>query len=901
MQASHAAKTVDDYIADGHTPMMAQFHMTKAKYPHALLFYRMGDFYELFYDDAIIASQILDITLTKRGKNQGDDIPMCGVPWHSHEAYLAKLIKSGHKVAICEQVETPEEAKARGGHKALVRRDVVRVVTGGTLTEENLLNSKENNYLCSVSKVSHKFGVAWIDLSTGIFHTQLCQPLDLSSVLERLNPGEILLADELEQDESLSDLWNLFRDRLTIQATTLFQSGNAERRLKEFYNTKALEVFADYSRAEISAAGALINYVELTQISYIPHISIPKRISSGAVMEIDAATQRNLELTRTLSGERKGSLLSIIDKTVSASGARLLQSWLSAPLCDKDALLARQKKIAVFCKKIAFRSDVREALKTAPDMERALSRLTSGRGNPRDFLMIIGGLESVKASYFLFKKSLSDVEQDIFKELMDGLSLRTDLDDFLSNLQAAFKDDVPALLRDGGFVREGYHATLDKFKSLRQNGKQEIANLQAIYQQRTGIDRLKISFNNVLGYFVEVPSKFADPLMIKANEDSNHDNPFIHRQTMANAVRFTTTELAELERDLSSAEDKALALELEIFADLLNTLNGFTEDILKHAYALSTLDVCSSLAELAITQNYACPELTDDHCFEITDARHPVVEQALRIENQNFVPNNCALSPGQNLWLLTGPNMAGKSTFLRQNALIAILAQIGSYVPATSAKIGLIDRVFSRVGASDDLARGRSTFMVEMVETATILNRATDRSLVILDEIGRGTATFDGLSIAWACVEHLHNTIQCRALFATHYHELTHLATSLPNLSCHSMQVKEWKGDIIFMHNVVKGAADRSYGIHVAKLAGLPKNVIERAQNVLKTLESKDRGGNLTSLSNELPLFATPHEPEAEASPSELEETIQKLNPDLLSPKEALETLYKLKEISQGS
>jgi DNA mismatch repair protein MutS len=902
MQSNAAVKTVEDYIADGHTPMMAQFHATKEQYPNALLFYRMGDFYELFYDDAIKAAQILDITLTKRGKNQGDDIPMCGVPWHSHEAYLAKLIKAGCKVAICEQVETPEEAKARGGHKALVRRDVVRVVTGGTITEENLLNSKENNYLCSVSNVSDEIGIAWIDLSTGVFHTQLSTSSDLPSALERLNPGEILISEELQQEDALSDTWHYFRERLTLQPTTLFQSVNAERRLKDFFETEALEVFADYTRAEISAAGALINYVELTQISYIPYISIPQRISSGSVMEIDAATQRNLELTRTLAGERKGSLLHAIDKTVSAGGARLLQAWLSSPLCDKDALLDRQQKIGTFHSQTYLRKDLRDLLRSAPDMERALARLTSGRGGPRDFLMLSGGLNSVERALRLLDSELENENLASFSQILNNLTFTQPTAKFLDTLHVALKDEVPALLRDGGFVREGFDPALDKFKNLRQNSKQEIANLQAKYQQTTKIDRLKISFNNVLGYFIEVPSKFADPLMVRSNAENDNDNPFIHRQTMANAVRFTTAELAELERDLSSAEEKALAIELEIFANLLQELNTLTEQIRVHAHALAVLDVCASLADLAVEQSYSCPELTTDYSFDIQEGRHPVVEQALRMENKSFVPNNCALSPGQNLWLLTGPNMAGKSTFLRQNALIAILAQIGSYVPAKAATIGLVDRVFSRVGASDDLARGRSTFMVEMVETATILNRASDRSLVILDEIGRGTATFDGLSIAWACVEHLHNQIRCRALFATHYHELTHLTSSLPSLSCHSMQVKEWKGDIIFMHNVIDGAADRSYGIHVAKLAGLPAPVIQRAQTVLKSLESKDRKGDLAKISDDLPLFAPPAEiEEAAAESSKLEEAIQDINPDILSPKEALDLLYKLKEISQGS
>ncbi|MCB9964069.1 MAG: DNA mismatch repair protein MutS [Rhodospirillales bacterium] len=869
--------------------MMAQYHATKDSYPDCLLFYRMGDFYELFYDDAIKASEALDITLTRRGKNQGDDIPMCGVPWHAHESYLAKLIKAGFKVAICEQVETPEEAKARGGHKALVRRDVVRVVTSGTLTEDNLLDSHENNYMAAISYMGGEVGVAWLELSTGTFQVQTCEPGTLPSVLERLNPSEILIGEHLLDNDTLDSAWDTYGDKFTVKPEYLFDFQANDRRLKEFFKIEALDTQGIHRRSEISAAGALIDYVRQTQIAQIPHISKPQVMTDTEIMEIDAATRRNLELTRTLAGERKGSLLHTIDRTISGAGARMLQIWLSNPLCDVAAIHLRQAQITLFFENFYLREDVRRLLKSVPDMERALSRLTAQRGGPRDLLMIRQGLDSACQMRILLRPKSGEV----LDTLLADLSISTDTAAFLETLRSALLDEPPALLRDGNFIREGFDPALDHLKTLKSGNRKNIAELQARYKNMTGLDRLKISFNNVLGYFIEVPSKNGENLLNFKAENDN-PNPFIHRQTMANAVRFTTTELADLERDLSQAEERALALELEHFQNFLNVLRDLAEDIRTCARALASLDVLAGLAELAAQETYICPKIDDSTAFRLEGVRHPVVEKALQESKNTFVPNDCDLSKAQNLWLLTGPNMAGKSTFLRQNALMAILAQMGAYVPARTAHIGIIDRVFSRVGASDDLARGRSTFMVEMVETATILTRATERSLVILDEIGRGTATFDGLSIAWACVEHLHHHNQCRALFATHYHELTQLTGTLPRLSCHSMQVREWKGDIIFLHSVGDGAADRSYGIHVAKLAGLPEGVIKRAGQILKTLESKDRTSALTSLSESLPLFSA-HIPEERAS-SAAEKMLEEINPDTLSPKEALDFLYRLKD-----
>lgn len=893
MTGAQAGKTQSDFSADGHTPMMAQFLSIKAQYPDCLLFYRMGDFFELFFDDALRASEALDITLTKRGKTAGQEIPMCGVPVHSYESYLARLIRLGFKVAICDQVETPEEAKKRGGAKALVRRDVIRLVTQGTLTEDSLLDARENNYLCAVAETGGQYGMAWLELSTGAFFVQPVIEGALGAAIDRVGPSELLAPDRLIEKPALFELFAPVRDRLSVQPASLFDSENARKRLESLFGVGTLESFGAFSRAEISAAGALIDYATRTQMGKLPHLSRPRQMASGTIMEIDPATRRNLELVRTLSGERKGSLLSVIDRTVTAPGARELQSRLSAPLCALVAITRRLDEIETLVGDGSLRDTVRGLLKTLPDMERALSRLTLGRGGPRDLGLIRDGLR-VAAD---LRGLLLTRNHESLSAITAMLEQSPAVQELGDRLQSCLKDELPMLARDGGFVRDGYSPRLDELRALKDNGRRMIAALEGRYKTQTKIDALKITYNNILGYYIEVPSKRAEPLMVLPGQDNTPDNPFIHRQTMASAVRFTTAELAQMERDMSSASEKSVAIELELFDQLCDAVNALSESIGMLARGGAALDVAAALAVLAVDQNYTRPRLSDDTAFHIEGGRHPVVEFALRANGgETFVPNDCDLGPGHRLWLLTGPNMAGKSTFLRQNALIAIMAQMGSFVPARACAIGLVDRLFSRVGASDDLARGHSTFMVEMVETAAILNQATDRSLVILDEIGRGTATFDGLSIAWACVEHLHAVNCARALFATHYHELTKLTEKLDNLSCHSMQVKEWQGNIVFLHAVVAGAADRSYGIHVARLAGLPDAVIARAQSVLDLLQSGEQSGALARLADDLPLFsaATPAS-FAPAAQSVLEEKLAKIDPDALTPKEALEILYALK------
>lgn len=900
--------TVDDYLAQGHTPMMAQYHVIKAAHPDCLLFYRMGDFYELFFDDAVAASETLDITLTKRGKTDGTDIPMCGVPFHSYEPYLAKLIQSGFKVAICEQQETPEQAKARAksegkpASKALVSRDVVRVVTGGTLTEDHLLEARENNYLAALTDIGGQYGLAWLEFSTGSFWVQPILGKDLSIALERISPRELILSDIASQKETIAPILKVINEKVTRQPSSLFDAQNAQKRLETLFGVGTLESFGAFSRAEIAAAGSLIDYVERTQKGKMPHLSRPIQLSFGSVMEIDGATRRNLELMRTLSGERKGSLLATIDRTVTGAGARLLQSRLAAPLTDLNALQARQDEVETLLGNKQLREALRDRLKSTPDIERALARLTVGRGKPKDLGIIRDGLSSAETLHALLAQS----ENPDLKNIVGLLQQNQEQQKLIDLLKNALEEDLPFLERDGGLIRAGFNTRLDELRTLRDNSKRHIAALQAKYRQISGIDTLKVSHNNVLGFFIDVTARHADKLMVKNGEPNQElgsklgeDNPFIHRQTLANNVRFTTPELSELERDLASAADKAIAIEVALFNDFVSQICGMSDAIGRTAQGLSALDVVLSMATLATEQNYTRPILDNSTSFIIEQGRHPVVEDALSKQSDSFIANDCNLSDAQRLWLLTGPNMAGKSTFLRQNALIAILAQIGSFVPAKSAHIGVIDRLFSRVGAADDLARGQSTFMVEMVETAAILNQATERSLVILDEIGRGTATFDGLSIAWSCVEQLHEITKCRALFATHYHELTTLQLRLNALRCYSLAVKEWKGDIVFMHTVIEGAADQSYGIHVAKLAGLPDNVVARAKEILGMLNSGEKSSALSKLGADLPLFSqsTP----APSKPSETEERLKEIDPDTLSPREALEVLYALKSTLKAS
>ena len=871
------------------TPMMVQYLAVKDIYRDVLLFYRMGDFYEMFFQDAETAAQALGITLTHRGTLNGDPVPMCGVPVHAMDGYLARLIQQGYKVAICEQTETPETFKARGG-KGPLPRGVVRVITPGTLQEDGLLVSHQHNYLAALGRSAGEFAIAWADMSTGSFNVQACDEADIEALLSRLGVAEFLYPEEMRA--SLEMVAAPFNP--AIRPAQDFDSRRSEAMLLSLYEVSTLDSLGAFSRAMLSAAGGLLTYLRQTQIESMPRLSRLSVLSQNAFMEIDAATRRSLELTQTLTESRSGSLLHAIDKTKTAAGARLLATRLSAPLTDRALIEGRLDLVSWFLRSQTTGSDIISALNGLPDIERSLSRLASARGGPRDLSAIaravsLGSDISVRLSAQVSEAQGIDEHAPDIMMLIEDTQCAADLAD---SLMPALADDMPLLARDGNFIRAGYDSSLDQIRQLRDESRRLIAGLQADYVAQTDISSLKIKHNNVLGYHIEVRSLHGDKLM--------SDNQFIHRQTTAQAVRFTTTELADMEKQMASASDRALAVELALFETLVKQVLARSPALEQTAAALAALDVATASAKLASSRYYCRPIMTDDTRFTIIGGRHPVVERALA-DSTPFIANDCRLEKGSHLWLLTGPNMAGKSTFLRQNAHIAIMAQAGLFVPADNAEIGIIDRLFSRVGASDDLARGRSTFMVEMVETATILNQSTSRSLVILDEIGRGTATWDGLSIAWACLEYLHNNIGCRALFATHYHELTSLTGQLSGLRCHAMQVKEWQGDIVFLHEVGEGAADKSYGVHVAKLAGLPHTVIKRAAHLVSEMET----GALTAEQDDglLPLFAPP---KLEASladdrPTELEKMLHNIDPDSLSPRDALALIYQLKALDAKS
>ena len=880
--ASSTSRTDDAPLA---TPMIAQYLEIKAANADCLLFYRMGDFYELFFEDAEIASRALGIALTKRGKHLGQDIPMCGVPVHAADDYLQRLIATGHRVAVCEQIEDPAEARKRGP-KAVVRRDVVRLVTPGTLTEETLLDARSHNFLTALFRAPAKedgeasYALASLDISTGELIASSAGASDLAGELARLKPGEVLVGDDLAGDAGLRRQVEEARAALTPCPRAHFDSVSGERALKARLGVAALDAFGEFTKPELAALAGLLTYVEITQVGRAPLLRPPRKETAGSLLIIDAATRANLELVRSNQGTRAGSLLAAIDRTVTSAGARELASRLASPLTDPATLIARLDAVSYLADGPRLRHDLREALKAAPDLARALARLALGRGGPRD----LGAVrDAIAAAHDLAAQLLRTGEALGLPRHLMGVAERLAAapGQVEQSLSGALDDTLPVNARDGSFIRTGANADLDEHRRLRDGSRQVVAGLQATYAEATGIKSLKVRHNNVLGYFVEVTALHG-PVLTKPP----HVELFIHRQTLANVVRFSTSELAELEARITQAADRALALELEIFASLAEDVLVEEATLSAASAALAELDHYAGLAELAVEQNYVRPKIDASLVFAVEEGRHSVVEQTLaRSAGASFVGNDCRLGSSDDadprILLVTGPNMGGKSTFLRQNALIVVLAQAGCFVPARSAHIGIVDRLFSRVGAADDLARGRSTFMVEMVETASILNQASARSFVVLDEIGRGTATFDGMSIAWAALEYLHEVNHSRVLFATHYHELTALAEKLDGAANATVEVKEWRDEIVFLYRVVKGAADRSYGIHVAKLAGLPPPVLARATEVLSALEKADGRPKPSVLADDLPLFqaakgrAWPEEDRASA----LEQALAALSP----------------------
>ncbi|MEE9273490.1 MAG: DNA mismatch repair protein MutS [Robiginitomaculum sp.] len=886
------------------TPMMAQYLTIKETAradggQDAILFYRMGDFYEMFFDDAVQAAEALDIALTKRGKHEGADIPMCGVPVHASETYLQRLIKKGFRVAVCEQTEDPKEAKKRG-YKAVVRREIVRVVTPGTLTEDTLLDARSSNFILSLAVTkAGTCALAWADVSVGSFEVCALDPARLETEISAIGPREIVLSEGIYQDPKYAESLRVSRAALTPLANAKFDARAGERRLKERYEVQSLDGFGDYSKPELMAAGALLEYLELTQAGKQTQLAAPKQRHTSGFMAIDPATRASLEIERTQLGAKKGSLFSVIDKTVTGPGARLLALRLSRPLIDPAHINARLDGVDLFFEHKDMRADVRENLKRTGDPARALSRTVLGRGGPRDLNAIAGALLEGERLNALFAKAPNLKIPKIVSHALKTLSLANnpELAALIRNIGKAIKTDCPMLARDGGFVNAGWQPDLDTLLKLRDDSRRIIAGLQAGYAKKTGVSSLKIKHNNVLGYFIEVTPRHGNTLLSRP-----HKNDFIHRQTLMSGIRFTTTELSDLDAKITGAADKALALELEIYAGFARHVSDNSVAIRQSAQSLAQLDALAALGHWAQMSGAVRPLVNNSSDFMIKQGRHPVVEAALAQGGAPaFTANDCALDASgeeaNRLTLITGPNMAGKSTYLRQNALMFILAQAGSFVPAQSAVIGVADALFSRVGASDDLSRGRSTFMSEMIETAAILNQASARTFVILDEIGRGTSTFDGLSIAWATAEHLYEINKSRAIFATHYHELTALIETLPLAGNACLRAKEWDGDLVFLHDVVPGAADKSYGVQVAKLAGLPAAAIARAREVLNKLE-EDTDGQNEALGG-LPLFSAPA-PRPAPKASVIDKVVENLDVDSLSPREALDLLYELKSLGEN-
>ncbi|MXO55472.1 DNA mismatch repair protein MutS [Altererythrobacter gangjinensis] len=859
--------------------MMEQYHALKAQAEGCLLFYRMGDFFELFFDDAKQAAAILDIALTARGKDSGEPVPMCGVPVHAAEGYLARLIKAGCRVAIAEQVETPEQAKKRGGYKALVQRDIVRFVTAGTLTEEALLEPRRANMLAAVCEVRGIIGLASCDISTGQMVLEECDAESLNAALARIGASEVVAPEG----------WESVPEDAIERPRADFSSDEGERLLKSLHEVKTLDAFGDFSRAMLAAGGGLIAYLDHVGRGNLP-LLLPPRIRAGnAQLAMDEATRASLEILVSQQGGRPGSLIAAVDRCVSGAGARQLADDLSSPLCDLSAISQRLALVDYFHRDPLLRADLREVLRALPDIGRALGRVVAGRGSPRDLGQIRDGLaEARRIRDFLSQKTDRPPLLDALLPMMAGHGALVDM------MQRALIAAPPTERSNGGYIAEGYDAALDELRSVSGNARRAIAALEARYRTDTGIAALKIKHNGVLGYFIEVPAKHADPLM-------SADSGFTHRQTMAGAVRFNSLSLHEEAGRINEAGGHALVAEDAHFEQLTSAVVADRQAIAVTADALSRLDVSAGQAERAAESDWCRPEISESTTLEILGGRHPVVEAALAKSGDRFVANDCILDESDRLWLIGGPNMGGKSTFLRQNALIVLLAQAGGYVPAASARIGLVDRLFSRVGASDNLAKGRSTFMVEMVETAAILSQATDRSFVILDEVGRGTSTYDGLALAWAVVEAVHETNRSRCLFATHYHELARLADSCDSLSLHHVRAREWKGDLVLLHELAEGPADRSYGLAVARLAGIPKPVVKRAKSVLDKLEKgRAETGGLAAGLGDLPLFAAIIEQEGTQDTGILAQLME-TDVDALSPREALELIYRLKQDAQAA
>ncbi|MEK7290380.1 MAG: DNA mismatch repair protein MutS [Planctomycetota bacterium] len=860
------------------TPVMRQYNEIKRQHKDALLFFRMGDFYELFFEDAKLAAKVLGITLTSRSKGEGA-IPMAGMPHHSSESYIRRLIKAGYKVAICDQLQDPDEAKG------IVDRGVTRIITPGTVTEDTLLEDKSNNYLMAVLQTNSMLGLSWIDLSTGRFEVEDIQKELLFDEFARLNPSELLLPEETVRNNTS------FMERVRAECDGIvtsrpdweFSKDTAYRILTEHFGTTSLEGFGcEDLGPSLGAAGAVIQYLRETQKTSIKHIGKIQKHQTDNRILIDKATQQSLELTQTMrTRDREGSLLGVIDQTKTPMGARLFREWVISPLSISAEIKYRQLGVKELFEKSELRRELRNILGDIYDIERISTKVSCGRANARDLVSLKQSLSKLPA----LKEKLTFCISDILVSIEQQIDV---LDEVRTLIGTAIVPDPPPMIKDGGLIREGYDATLDELKYISKNGKSWIANFQAEEIARTGINSLKVGFNKVFGYYIEVTNIHKD----------NIPKTYIRKQTIKNAERFITPELKDYETKVLTADERAKDLEYDIFIQIREQVGAFTPQLQKTSEAIALIDVLSALASIAVENRYIMPEITDSLELKITDGRHPVLDR--KLVGESFVPNDVNLDGiNDKIMVITGPNMAGKSTYIRQIALLVLMAQMGSFIPAREAVIGTVDRIFTRVGASDELSRGQSTFMVEMNETSNILNNATERSLIILDEVGRGTSTFDGVSIAWAITEYIYQHIKARTLFATHYHELTELSILFPGIKNYNIAVKEWGDEIIFLRKIIEGGTDKSYGIHVARLAGIPKEVIQRARIILNNLEAA------TLDVNGKPKFAPMKSAQDKKQTAQLKlfvskqdmviEEIKKLDTTRISPLDALNKLDDLK------
>ncbi len=882
------AQFKEKYKYDKATPVMRQFLDVKYANIDCLVLFRMGDFYELFYEDAITAARVLGIALTKRGKTEDDEIAMCGVPHHALENYLNKLLEDGFKVAICDQLETPEEAKKRGGYKAVVNRDVTRIITPGTIIEESLLEAGEPNYLVSVVIGKNTAAISYVDLSTSEIAVISVPEEQIINELARLKPKEVLLAEKYRASEVASQIGSMLNIRISFQVDSFFAVNKCRKNLLDFYQLKDIGAIGELEEAQISAVGGVIEYISITQKDNLPKLPKPKILNYQQFMTIDASTRRNLEITNTISGGIRGSLFDCIDSSVTKPGSRLLYKYLSTPLIDIHEINRRLNITKYFFEDMGLVNGIRTLLKKTGDLERCIARLNMGRSTPKDLLSIkytIEIAEAIKAA-FVAQKGI-ELPKHI-EQLIEPLTGLNELYEFIDEI---IKDDAPNITTNGGIIKQEYHPKVKELYGLINNSHIAIERLRDQYRKDTGIDTLKISNNNVLGLFIDITARHADKML---------DTKFIHRQTTANSIRYTTTELQELESKIINAKTLVISLEQEIYNEVCQKISNEQNALYKMSESLSLLDVYSNFAYVADENNYVMPEISSDLVFEIKEGRHPVVEKSLKKNREDFICNDCHLELDERVWLLTGPNMAGKSTYLRQNAIIAILAHIGSFVPAVSAKIGIVDKIFSRIGAGDDLNKGQSTFMLEMLETSAILAQATHKSLIILDEVGRGTSTYDGVAIAWSVLEYVHDKIRARCLFATHYHELIKMEEILPALKNYTVAVDDTGGQVLFLHKIKKGSANKSYGVHVAQMAGLPQSVIKKATFLLEKLEKESDKSNKKMIKQEsynMNLFDLDAFAEVPKHKKIFDQLIS-IDPDKLSPREALDALYKLKDIS---